>query len=322
MGVARCAPSLAGRSGAHVPLTEPAEPERPAAAVWACSGEGSGSFVTVSVGKHSVPSTEQPPRSRVTPAGGTGSIPPQASPLSCERATFCVRVRVCVCVLVRGTRRPPARMGRDLQATFCVRVREGHTRRTQRAAGAGDAGWVGGGPPPPLLPSAPPCSRGGRAVRRGAWRWRRAGCCCCWAASWCAAGRGPSRAGRRGSGKGAACATITARAATRGPLSLTTASTSASASWRRGRRSSPARSRWRGKGPGSSSCPPGPGSPRGAREAGLRGAACHGGREGRGWQEASALRECVREGTNALSAVLRPPLRDTARPQPQMHGVM
>lgn len=97
MGVARCAPSLAGRSGAHVPLTEPAEPERPAAAVWACSGEGSGSFVTVSVGKHSVPSTQQPPRSRVTPAGGTGSIPPQASPLSCERATFCVRVRVCVC---------------------------------------------------------------------------------------------------------------------------------------------------------------------------------------------------------------------------------
>ncbi|XP_040520223.1 mammalian ependymin-related protein 1 isoform X2 [Gallus gallus] len=47
-------------------------------------------------------------------------------------------------------------MGRDPQATFCVRVREGHTRRTQRAAGAGDAGWVGGGPPPPLLPSAPP----------------------------------------------------------------------------------------------------------------------------------------------------------------------
>lgn len=69
----------------------------PCGTVWACSGEGSGSFVTVSVGKHSVPSTQQPPRSRVTPAGGTGSIPPQASPLSCERATFCVRVRVCVC---------------------------------------------------------------------------------------------------------------------------------------------------------------------------------------------------------------------------------
>lgn len=143
----------------------------------------------------------------------------------------------------------------------CVRGTRG--ARSAQPAQAMRAG-LGAGHPRPSFPRLPPGCRGGRAVRRGAWRRRRAGCCCCccWAASRCAAGRGPSRAGRRGSGKGAACATSTARAETRGPPSLTTASTSASASWRRGRRSSPARSRWRGKGRGPPPAPRGRGPQR------------------------------------------------------------